>query len=89
MLAAGTIHAVSQVAISELIPACEFRIWTKLCVSGFREAVTLKVKVLSLCLGVGQRAFPIFLVCNMSLFPTLSRYVVPLFFGQLRYIRGR
>lgn len=90
MLAPGTIWAVSQVAISELIPACEFHIWTKLCVPGYREAITLGVKELARCFCVGQRAVPHFLVvCNMSLFPTLSTCVVPWLFGQLRCVRGR
>lgn len=87
---AGTIQAVSQIAISQLIPACEFHIWAKLSVSGFMEAITLKVKELALCFCVGQRAFPIFLVvCNMSLFPTASMCVVLWLFGQLGYMRGR
>lgn len=90
MLAAGTIQAVSQVAISELIPACEFHIWTKLCVPGYGEAITLKVKELSLCFCVGQRVFPNFLVaCNRRLFPPLGTSVVPWLFGQLRYMTGR
>lgn len=90
MLAAGTIQAVSHRVIFELIPACEFHIWTKLCVPWYREAITLKVKELALCFCVGQRAFPNFLVvCNRSLFPTPSMCVVPWLFGQLRCMRGR
>lgn len=84
MLAAGTIQAVSHRAIFELIPACEFHIWTKLCVPWYREAISLKVKELALCFCVGQRAFPTFLVvCNRNLFPTPSM-CGPMAFGAVK-----
>lgn len=83
MLAAGTIQAVSQVPMSEFIPAYEFHMWTKLCDPGYREAITLEVKEFALCFCVGQRAFPNFLVvCNVRLFPTLSMCVVPWLLGS-------
>lgn len=77
-----------QVPVSELIPSCEFHIWTKRCVPGYREAITLKVKKLALllCWSKGLPQFPSGLQLSFPLWVCVwSRS----FFGHLRYMRSR